>query len=101
MMKGQAALQLAQTLYRLADYTEKHFRNEEALMRDAGYPELAEHSRVHRAMTEKVRRLREQVAAGDARITAEVLNFLTAWLSEHILKTDMKYAAHLQTAAAR
>lgn len=76
----------------LAEYTEHHFRREEAMMAQAGYPELAAHQAVHRTLETKVRDIRDRWMAGERSVLdEEVLAFLKKWLTDHILGADKSY----------
>ena len=76
-------------------YADFHLDFEEKMLAEAGYPLFEQ----HRAEHEKFRaRLQELVRAdeqGRTLLNTEVMNMLTGWLREHILKSDMAYKAHL------
>jgi len=78
---------------RLLDYTNLHFRNEEEVMRRAGYPDLQAHQDEHRKMTREVMELYK-----DKRniFSENVADFLCSWLSKHILEVDRKLATFLK-----
>ena len=99
MTTGQGQKILAGVLDELADYTRKHFFHEESLMWRAGYPETAQHARIHADMIAKVNELQEKTRTGKA-LTLEVMTFLKDWLAKHIQGTDMKYSACLTGAKA-
>ena len=85
----------------LVEYTEHHFRREEALMSAAGYPHLAEHQQTHAALEERVRHIRDRWAAGERTVLdEEMLAFLKKWLTEHILGADKSYRSWIEGAAA-
>lgn len=80
----------------LVDYTVFHFDKEEVYMEQAGYPDLAAHRQVHAELTRQVLRIREKVLGRDRpSLGDEVLNFLSRWLREHILRTDALYRPYL------
>jgi len=75
-------------------YTFDHFRDEEALMSDSGYPGLENHMKAHRAIE----------ATFDHHFSSYLKNeidyanfkeFLKTWISQHILKEDRKFALFL------
>lgn len=81
----------------LAEYTEHHFRREEALMDSAGYPELAAHQSTHRALEARMREIRERWNAGQRSVLdEEVLAFLKKWLTDHILGADKSYGPWIE-----
>lgn len=76
----------------LLEYTEHHFRREEALLTQAGYPEQIAHEAKHRELEAHVRAIRDQWAGGDRKaLGEEVLEFLKKWLTDHILGADKSY----------
>ena len=87
-------------LQELLEYTKYHFSYEEQRMRDAQYPDVAAHWRLHKdfeqATYEKYRRL----TLGDCVLNSELLMFIRTWLVNHILKEDQKFAAHLRDTQA-
>ena len=95
MSAGHAQDELAAIYARLVAYTRFHFANEEALMRSAGYSDLAQHAREHDRLTAKVARLEREFEEGSAAVTAETMEFLRRWLKHHILGADQKVAKHL------
>ena len=83
-------------LQELLDYTKYHFGYEEQRMRDAQYPDVSGHWRLHKdfeqATYEKYRRL----TLGDCVLNSELLMFIRTWLVNHILKEDQLFAKHLR-----
>ncbi len=79
------------TLVRLADYVRTHFTVEESLMSILGYPG-EEHIEQHRRFASRLDELKAKALSAD--ISGEALQFLTGWLSGHIVESDKKgYAA--------
>jgi len=74
----------------LLAYFEMHFQNEEAFMREAGYPGLGPHVLSHRKAAALIK---EQFAGGlDGEALREFLNgFLLRWLMEHIQSEDRAF----------
>ncbi|MBF0180617.1 MAG: bacteriohemerythrin [Magnetococcales bacterium] len=80
----------------LFNYTVGHFSREEGYMRDLGYPHLERHVAIHRSMTRKVHEIRDHFlntpySATRQESGRELLEFLSGWLKEHILREDMQY----------
>lgn len=82
----------------LADYTARHFAEEEEVMRRAAYPQLASHQELHRTLLSQVADLQRRFAAGEQLKTMDVSEFLANWLSKHILQVDHAYVEHLKAA---
>lgn len=83
---------LGSVLRALADYTESHFAREEEMLRGCGYRDLPAHAALHARLAERVRGISQRYEVDRASVRgAEVLDFLTEWLTEHILTHDMAY----------
>ncbi len=82
---------------RLADYADRHFDAEEAMMRNTGYPGMDAHVAQHQIYRRKVHDLERRFRTGSGAITHEVLDFLRDWLKEHIAKTDRGYGQHFNS----
>ena len=54
---GISSSELTQILRDLIEYAETHFRAEEAVMRECGYPDLSAQEHAHRHFTLEVQRL--------------------------------------------
>jgi hemerythrin len=95
MTEGKGKERLGKILADLISYTHNHFKAEEKLFDQYGYPDAGEHKIKHQKMTEKVLDLQKQFKAKKITITFEVMDFLQNWLDKHILGTDKKYGPYL------
>lgn len=93
IIDGEAREQLKAVLDRLLDYTETHFRNEEALFKKYKYPEEELHVKEHRQLTKQVIDLHKELSL---RFAGNIVEFLESWLINHILSSDKKYAQYLK-----
>ncbi len=93
--KGRERSAVGMVLAELADYTENHFKVEEALMEQANYPALAEHRREHQMFVARVADFKKNYDAGALKNGLAVMNFLKKWLIRHIHGADKNYSAHL------
>jgi len=89
---------VSKTLSFLVEYTEHHFTTEENLMREKGYPDMAEHRKQHetlrKTLADLVRDFDEEGATHElARFTN---TFLVNWLTDHIRKLDATFGAFLK-----
>ena len=75
--------------------TEEHFRREEEIMRQEHYPDVEHHARVHRALIEEIRELRQGHLAGTD-IGPEVADFIKRWLISHIMESDKHLGGYLE-----
>lgn len=92
MKAGKGNAVLGSVLGELIDYTRSHFAYEETIFQECGY-ELAEtHEMEHRRLLEEVDKLQLQFNDGSFLLSVRVLDFLKNWVTEHIVKSDKKYA---------
>lgn len=88
---------LGSAIQELIDYTERHFAEEEHLMRQHGYPGYERHKAAHEQLLGQVLEFERKFHAGDSGFTAEIFQFLVSdWLIKHILGTDRMYAPFLK-----
>ncbi len=76
----------------LASYTVYHFGHEEKLFDAHNYPETDAHKKIHADLVKTVVDFQKQFKAGQASLSVDLMQFLTEWLKNHIMKTDMQYA---------
>lgn len=79
----------------LIGLSEAHFRFEERLIQDSGFPRVADHRKVHEELLDQVRIMRGSLMAGGHLSHKALVRFLADWLTAHILREDMEYRAHL------
>lgn len=84
------ASEVSALLLSLMDYTQYHFATEEALMRDAGIPDLhgVRHRTAHRQFEEFVRQAQSLAPHQAESVRSTVITFLAQWFSNHIRYTD-------------
>ena len=75
----------------LAAYTVEHFRDEEIIMKKAGYADFEDHQMIHAELIEKVQELQAKLEKNQAVSMVGIIRFLADWLKDHILKDDMAY----------
>ena len=85
----------------LKNYTVTHFTHEERLLRQAGYPDFDNHKRQHEDFIKKVNEFQEKYTSGKLILSLEVTGFIKTWITEHIMKTDKMYVAHLTNAGLK
>jgi hemerythrin len=100
---GSAQTVLHDVLRRLDAYIVFHFATEEALMADlpAHEAHADTHLQQHRLFIEQVSALRQQALSDGPQAMGQLVDYLTGWLYDHILKTDRKLAALLNARAAQ
>jgi hemerythrin len=73
-------------------YVHKHFSDEEGLMREAAYPELAAHREQHAAFVQQIIASVQDFESGKAFVPNNFVRFLRDWLLEHIAISDKAFA---------
>jgi hemerythrin len=91
---GQSPDELIRTLAFLDDYTQAHFRAEEALMEAHAYALLPQHRAEHADLIRQLAGWKAEAARGGLRLTMEVATTLATWLRAHIAMSD-RALAHL------
>ncbi len=78
----------------LVEYTKYHFSREEKMMHAAGFPGLAAHRDAHNDIIVRLKEMK-RVYRKKGGLDEEMDAFLMAWLRDHILQEDKKYAGAL------
>jgi hemerythrin-like metal-binding protein len=97
MKLGKAKSTLDEILKKLIKYTSIHFKSEEILFAQYGFPESKEHIDEHEKFVENVLDFKEDYDKGRVMVSFEVMDFLKNWLITHILGSDMKYKSYLNS----
>ncbi len=69
-----------------------HFKTEEDLFSQYGYPSHQNHKKEHDHFTDQVITFQKEFEMGVQTIGFELLDFLKNWLVKHILISDKKYS---------
>ena len=91
MKVGKGSEVLGPIFNSLISYTASHFADEERLMQQNGYPDLAKHKAEHTKLTSQVLDLQKQYQANKTALSMPVMSFLKDWLANHIQGEDKKY----------
>jgi len=83
-------------LEKLFDYTKYHFSTEEYLMKQASYPDYQRHKDEHDTFVKKVKGFIGNFMDGKEELTKDIVDFLSEWVKNHILKTDKEYIPYLK-----
>jgi hemerythrin-like metal-binding protein len=81
----------SETLTEMINYAREHFTTEETLMEKYGYPEIEPHKKEHDYFINTTAELAIGFMDNKNTTAGEIAEFLILWLSNHILKSDMKY----------
>ncbi len=82
---------IANLLMEMTDYAQVHFRAEEYLMAEYGYDKKKQQELQHQAFIDKTVSFYSASDMGPNILSVALLNYLSTWLVNHILKEDMKY----------
>jgi len=90
------AATIGNILDQLVAYAALHFAHEEALMAESGCDPhfVGKHTAVHRSFAEQVTKLKS-LPAGNITLP-DLVNYLTAWLAQHILGMDQSMARQIK-----
>lgn len=92
---GDSADYIDAVLEELISCTEWHFRHEERLMLLHKYKAFDEHKTEHHDLIDSVRALQQKFYDQNKQLTNEDIEFLSDWLTGHILGHDMKLGFYL------
>ena len=83
---------------RLKTYVEKHFHEEEALMKSTGYPNFDYHQKAHLSFRKRLTELRQQIEDDGPTLIAivETNKILVSWLVSHVQREDLKFGDFLR-----
>ena len=99
---GSDSLKLQNILQFLADYTVRHFYDEESLQLQCGYPEYEKHKQLHDefklTMAEIVRKFKKYGSSTE--LSRDVNLIILNWLVNHIIKEDQKIGEYLRRPAS-
>ena len=96
MRVGKGGEETGDILDELADYAVYHFGYEEEIFETIDYPDAESHRDIHRQAAERIQSFQQQFRDGNPSVAMDLMNFLTEWLKEHIMKTDMGFAPCLE-----
>ena len=92
--------EIMRLLAELKDYTEIHFRDEEALMERIHYPELDAQKRAHTAFVERLVEIDlselDDMDDNQQEYLIDLIQFLAGWLINHILGSDKKIGEYMR-----
>ncbi len=78
----------------LVSYADYHFEAEEKYMAKIGYKDIDNHIQMHRYFTQKTFEMR-QLNNNDYELTKNLIDFLGAWLCQHVMEEDKKISTAL------
>lgn len=92
MSQGKGKSIIIRTVDELFDYSNYHFKKEEALLLKVNFHGLSEQKKAHSAFLQHVQEFRKKIDDGkEGFITVDVQNLLVEWLKNHICVLDLQY----------
>ena len=100
---GSSTERLKETLDFLADYTVKHFHDEESLQVQYIFPEYAKHKQLHEGFKKVVAGLVQRFTENGSskELSDDVNKIVIRWLISHIQQEDKKVGEHIKRVTAR
>jgi len=80
----------------LLQYAGTHFRDEERIMRDYGYPDERKHTREHELFINKLGQFEFGKMLNDPGLANEIFMFLADWIVEHTSTEDVCLGVFIQ-----
>ena len=88
--------EIIRIIIKLNFYVMNHFRDEELLLKEIGYPELEAHKLEHAKFISYLDGITtDRIDLKEEEVLKNLLNFLSKWIVEHIKGSDFKYKAFL------
>ena len=93
MTEGKGKQILRVIIRQLIDYSEIHFQTEEIYFDKFEFPEADSHKKEHADFIQKVSDFKDGIERSQLGISVDVMQFLSSWLKDHIMKTDKQYSS--------
>ncbi|MGL1862646.1 MAG: hemerythrin family protein [Pseudodesulfovibrio sp.] len=88
---------LKEVFDRLKNYTESHFKEEEAYMGSIDFPGLDDHAEEHALLLMRVNTLWRLILSDEKISPKGVALFISDWISAHIMDSDGQIATYTQS----
>lgn len=90
MINGMGEEVLDEIFEELREYTVTHFADEEAYMKEIGFPGRDAQKEAHRQLTADVDEFRVRLIDDGSVTPNEALDFINDWMIKHIMEMDSK-----------
>jgi hemerythrin len=77
----------------LEKYADKHFHDEETIMKNSGYSEAESHISEHKKFKNTIAHIKSQINGNNSELIEQIFKGLNEWLIKHILGSDKSFAA--------
>lgn len=89
--------EIIRVIIKLNFYVMNHFRDEELLLKELGYPDLEAYKMEHAKFVAFLDNITtERIDLKEEEVLENLLRFLSEWIVEHIKGTDFKYKSFLK-----
>ncbi|MDT8281340.1 MAG: hemerythrin family protein [Gammaproteobacteria bacterium] len=85
---GDSASHVYDYLNDFVTLAEKHFKNEDVIMKDYKYPEITSHKKEHADLLGELFNLKNKLGQGYAPFGKHYMQFLKSWLDKHLSSAD-------------
>ncbi|PKL42734.1 MAG: hypothetical protein CVV41_11915 [Candidatus Riflebacteria bacterium HGW-Riflebacteria-1] len=82
----------------VVDYARDHFRDEENLMFETGYPGFENHRMLHDRLVNHLANFLKDMQQGNGGTFSELVSYLHVWIDGHVLVEDIKFGKFFRTA---
>lgn len=82
--------EMRKVIFEIVEYTKYHFKSEEEFMLKIRYPRRGLHKILHEELIDKVIAVLHNLKDGKELSSEDLLEFLRAWLKDHIIQEDLK-----------
>jgi len=86
---------IKETLVELKTYSELHFAEEEAILKERNYPGLEDHKFEHRFFIRRISSFCKEVVDENKKLSEKMLEFLADWVKHHTFEEDLDYKKYL------
>lgn len=89
--------EILEMLNQLLEYTEYHFNYEEGIMQTHKYAALGQQTQQHEFYVKRIKGISSRdIDEDQQKAVLDIVDFLSEWISSHILLEDRKYAAYFK-----
>ncbi len=90
-LSGHSREAILPALDALLAHVVQHFKDEEQIQRDIGYPEYAEHAQIHQTITERALHVKQQFMRDELKASAFFSFLVDEVIMGHLLAEDIKF----------
>lgn len=95
LKRGENKIRIEEILKKLINHSEIHFKTEEDLFEKYKYPQFLEHQVEHNRFGVIIMQFHQDYIDGRLNAPLQIIDFITAWLKNHILSKDQEYVPYL------